>query len=85
MSIVTISNKEFNDDVDKARKNALEYPVMITDCGNPTDVLLSIEHYLRITINEKNILDLLTTPSAANIELVASVLDKSFLQPVDLT
>ena len=68
MSIVTISSREFNQDIGKAKKNAIDNPVIFTYRGKPAHVLLSIEQYLRITGSEKNILDLLAMPSAADIE-----------------
>jgi prevent-host-death family protein len=84
MPIVTFSSREFNQDVGKAKKCARDNPVIITDRGKPAHVLLSIEQYRRITRSEKNILDLLALPSAADIEIDPPKLGKSFLQPVKL-
>ena len=68
MSIVTMSSREFNHDIGKAKKSAMDSPVIITDRGKPAYVLLSIEQYQRITGSEKSILDLLAMPSAVDIE-----------------
>ncbi|MEA3468329.1 MAG: type II toxin-antitoxin system Phd/YefM family antitoxin [Thermodesulfobacteriota bacterium] len=85
MSIVTISSREFNQDVGKAKKNAMDNTVIITDRGKPAHVLLSIEQYQQITGSEKNILDMLAMPSVADIEFDPPQLDKSFIQPADMT
>lgn len=84
MSIETISSREFNQDIGKAKKKALHNPVIITDRGKPAHVLLSIKQYLRITGSEKNILDLLAMPSTADIEFDPPKIDKSFIQPAEL-
>jgi PHD/YefM family antitoxin component YafN of YafNO toxin-antitoxin module len=85
MAMVTISSREFNHDIGKAKKKALENPVIITDRGRPAHVLLSIEQYQRITGGEKNILELLALPMAADIDFNPSQIDTSFVQPAELT
>ncbi len=85
MSIVTISSREFNHDIGKAKKNAMDNPVIITDRGKPAHVLLSIEQYRKITGGDKNILDLLAMPAAATIKFSPPKLDKSLIQPAELT
>ena len=85
MSIVTISSREFNQNISKAKKDARNNPVIITDRGKPAHVLLSIEQYRQITKSEKNLLDLLAMPSAADIDFDPPKIDKSFLQHADLT
>ncbi len=85
MSIVTVSSREFNQNISKAKKDARDNPVIITDRGKPAHVLLSIEEYRRITKSEKNILDLLAMPSAADIDFDPPKIDKLFLQPADMT
>jgi prevent-host-death family protein len=85
VSIVTVSSREFNQNISKAKKDARDNPVIITDRGKPAHVLLSIEEYRRITKSEKNILDLLAMPSAADIDFDPPKIDKLFLQPADMT
>lgn len=46
---VTISSREFNQDASKAKKEASRGPVFITDRGQPSHVLLSIEDYQQLT------------------------------------
>jgi len=84
MSIITISSREFNQDIGKAKKIAKNDPVIITDRGKPAHVLLSIEQYLRITGSEKNILDLLAMPAVADIEFDPPRIDNLFCQPAEL-
>jgi len=49
MPITTMSSREFNQDSGKAKKAARRGPVIITDRGKPSHVLLSIEEYRRLT------------------------------------
>ncbi len=53
MPVTTMSSREFNQDSGKAKKAAERGPVMITDRGRPSHVLLSIEEYRKLTAGEK--------------------------------
>jgi len=64
MSTTTISSREFNQDLGRAKKAAQEGPVIITDRGRPAHVLLSIEQYLRLTGPQKSIIELLAMEGA---------------------
>ena len=55
----TISSREFNQDLGRAKKVAKDGPVIITDRGQPAHVLLSIEEYMRLTGPQKTIIELL--------------------------
>jgi prevent-host-death family protein len=68
MSITTISSREFNQDVGKAKRAALSGPVFITDRGKPAHVLMTIEEYHRITNQQNSIVDLLAMPEVAEID-----------------
>lgn len=68
MAITTISSRELNQDVTRAKKAAKHGPVFITDRGKPAHVLLSIEEYQRLTKQRRNIADALAMPGAADIE-----------------
>ena len=48
MTITTLSSRELNQDVSRAKKAAKNGPVFITDRGKPAHVLLSIEEYQRL-------------------------------------
>jgi len=47
--MTAISAREFNRDVSAAKRAALEHPVVITDRGEPSHVLLSIDAYRRLS------------------------------------
>ncbi len=68
MTITTFSSRELNQDVSRAKKATLEGPVFITDRGKPAHVLLSIEDYLRLTQQRRNIASSLAMPSTPEIE-----------------
>lgn len=71
MAVTTFSSREFNQDSGKAKKAARKGPVIITDRGKPSHVLLSIEEYRRITTSKTdNIADALAMPEAADIEFM---------------
>ncbi len=68
MTITTLSSRELNQDVTRAKKAAKSGPVFITDRGKPAHVLLSFEDYQRLTRQRRNIADALAMPDAADIE-----------------
>ncbi len=68
MVITTLSSRELNQDVTRAKKAAKRGPVFITDRGKPAHVLLSIEEYQRLTRQCRNIADSLAMPGVADIE-----------------
>ena len=49
MPTTTLTSREFNQDVGRAKKAAKSGPVIITDRGAPAHVLLSIEDYRKLT------------------------------------
>ena len=84
MTITTLSSRELNQDVTRAKKATKAGPVFITDRGKPAHVLLSFEDYQRLTKQRRNIADALAMPGIADIEFVPPrVTIKS--QPVDFT
>jgi PHD/YefM family antitoxin component YafN of YafNO toxin-antitoxin module len=85
MSITTISSREFNQDVSKAKRAALEGPVFITDRGRTAHVLLTIEEYQRITDKKTSIIELLAMPDVADIDFEPPRLNKDLFQPADLS
>lgn len=68
MTITTISSRELNQDVTRAKKAAKNGPVFITDRGKHAHVLLSIEEYQRLTRQNRNVVDSLAMPGVADIE-----------------
>lgn len=71
MTISTFSSREFNQDVSKIKKAAMQGPVFITDRGHPAHVLLSIEDYLKLTKTKETIVELLAMPDSSDIEFEA--------------
>ena len=65
MPITTMSAREFNQDVSKAKKAANSGPVFVTDRGRPSHVLLTIDEYQRLMGTQASIVDLLSMPSTA--------------------
>jgi prevent-host-death family protein len=49
MGVTTISSRDFNQDAGGAKKAAEKGPVIITDRGRPSHVLLSYEAYRKLT------------------------------------
>ena len=68
MTITTLSSRELNQDVGRAKKAAALGPVFITDRGKPAHVLLSIEQFQRLTGEQRNIADVLAMPGAADVD-----------------
>ena len=69
----------------KAKKAAKNGPVVITDRGRPSHVLLTVEQYQEITGARRNILDLLAMPGAADIDFDPPRLADNMVLPTDLS
>ncbi len=69
MSVTTVTSREFNQDVTRAKRAARQGPVFITDRGKPAHVLLSIEDYRQLTAERRSIVEALSMPGLADIEL----------------
>lgn len=84
--MITISSREFNQDTSKAKKQASEHGVVfITDRGRPAHVLMSVERYQELVgAGDKNILELLAMPEAADIEFEAPRVEGIY-RPADLS
>jgi len=74
MSTSTFSSRDFNQDTGKAKKNALNGPVYITDRGKPSYVLLSIKDYQTLSVGNKSIGDLLSMDGVEDIEFIPHVI-----------
>jgi prevent-host-death family protein len=62
------SSREANQDFGRAKKAASDGPVMITDRGRPTHVLLNINEYRRIRGEFVSAADALAMEGGENIE-----------------
>ena len=63
MSHRTLSSREFNQDTGRAKREANDGPVYITDRGRPSHVLLSFEDYERMASDGTDIVNRLGTPA----------------------
>lgn len=70
-TITTFTSREFNQDTAGAKKAAASGPVVITDRGRPSHVLLSYERYRQLTGTTESIVELLAMPEAAMIDFEA--------------
>jgi prevent-host-death family protein len=63
-----VSAREFNKDVSAAKRAAAKAPVIITDRGRPSHVLLSISDYRRLLADERSIVDWLSVDDGVELE-----------------
>ena len=70
MPITTVTSRELNQDVSRAKKAAKAGPVFITDRGKPAHVLLSIEDYRRLVGQGRSLVEALSMPGLADIDFV---------------
>ena len=68
MTVTTLSSREFNQDVSRAKRAADEGPVIITDRGQPAYVLLRHDAYRRLKGDGPTIVDMLADPNSADID-----------------
>ena len=84
MTITTLSSRELNQDVTRAKKATKNGPVFITDRGKPAHVLLSFEDYQQLIKQRRNIADALAMSGGVDIEFEPPRLDID-TQPADLS
>lgn len=85
MGITIVTSRAFNQDVSKAKRDALKGPVFITDRGHAAHVLLSIEDYRKITEKDEGIVDLLAMPEGVDIDFEPARLDRGVYRIPDLS
>ena len=69
MSITTVTSRELNHDIARAKRAAKSGPVFITDRGKPAHVLLSIEDYRRLTGKHRSLAEALSMTGLSDIDL----------------
>ncbi|MBB3594050.1 prevent-host-death family protein [Rhizobium sp. BK529] len=69
MGITSLSSRELNQDVSKAKKAAEKGPVVITDRGKPSHVLMTYSEFERLTGKRRNLVDALSMPGLSSIDL----------------
>jgi prevent-host-death family protein len=86
VAITTLSSREFNQDVGKAKRAAKKGPVFVTDRGRPSHVLLTIQEYQAITGKRKSLAESLAMPDADVVEFDPPRLGSNeFPIPADLS
>ncbi len=85
MAITTLSSREFNQDVSRAKRAAKKGPVFVTDRGKPSHVLLSIEEYRKLNGKQKSILEALAMPGAEEVEFDPPRLGGELFRPADFS
>lgn len=68
MATTSLTSRELNHDVSKAKKAAESGPVVITDRGRPSHVLMTYEEFERLTGKSRNLVDALSMPGLSAIE-----------------
>lgn len=68
MTQTTLTGREFNQHVSRAKRAADDGPVVITDRGKPAYVLLSHDEYSRLAGRKRNIVEMLRMPGIEDIE-----------------
>ena len=66
--MTTLTSRELNQDIGRAKREAELGPVFITDRGKPAHVLLSIEEYRRLTGKRRTLGEALAMPGVADID-----------------
>ncbi len=67
MTYLRLSSRELNHDVSSAKKAALKGPVVITDRGRPSHVLMTYEAYERLTGKRRSLVEALSMPGLSDI------------------
>lgn len=79
----TITSRDLNQNVSAAKRAAEAEPVIITDRGRPTLVLMSIEHYRRLSGERGSIVEMLAMDE--DVEFEPARLRSGDLRVPDLT
>ena len=68
MAITSLTSRELNHDVGRAKKAAEAGPIVITDRGKPSHVLMTYVEFERLTGKRANLVDALSMPGLSDIE-----------------
>ena len=83
VSITTISSREFNQDAGGAKRAAEKGPVIITDRGRPSHVLLSIEAYRKLVGGGRSLLAIVAQDEDDDIDFDPPRMGDQIFKPVD--
>lgn len=68
MAWTTLSSRELNRDVSNAKKAAQDGPVVITDRGKPSHVLMTYGEFQRLSGKRRSLVEALAMPGLASID-----------------
>jgi prevent-host-death family protein len=68
MGTTSLTSRELNHDVGRAKKAAEAGPVVITDRGRPSHVLMTYGEFERLTGKRHNLVDALSMPGLSTID-----------------
>ena len=87
MAITTLSGREFNQDIARAKRAAEKGPVVITDRGEPAFVLQRYEDWRQQAGAGPglSLLDALADPASADIDFEPPRAEGPFSRPTDLS
>ncbi|MCJ9670339.1 MULTISPECIES: type II toxin-antitoxin system Phd/YefM family antitoxin [unclassified Neorhizobium] len=63
----TLTSREFNHDVSSAKKAAQDGPVIITDRGKPSHVLMTYDEFKRRSGKRRSLIETLSMPGLSEI------------------
>jgi prevent-host-death family protein len=66
--ITTLSSRELNHDVSSAKKAAKDGPVVITDRGKPSHVLMTYDEFCRLSGKRRSLTQALAMPGLSDID-----------------
>ncbi|MBP7338171.1 type II toxin-antitoxin system Phd/YefM family antitoxin [Niveispirillum sp.] len=86
MAITTVSSRELNQDIGKAKRAATQNPVVINDRGKPAFVLLSYTEYQRLSGASpgRNLVEALSMPGLSGFDFDPPKAD-TWLRPADFS
>ena len=85
MTTTTISSREFNQDAGGAKRAAVEGPVIITDRGRPSHVLLTYDAYLALLGQQRTLLDVVAQEEDDDFEFDPPRMGDEIFRPADLS
>jgi len=78
VAVITVSSRQFNQDISSAKRAAQDGPVIVTDRGVPAYVLLTHDAYQRLTGAGPSIRALLEQPGIEDVEFEPLRLESLF-------
>lgn len=78
--MISISSREFNQDIGQAKRKSAHHPLVITERGKPTHVLLSFDEYQSMMSAQPKVTELLKCADETDFEPAKLELQ---LKPVD--